>query len=95
MKFIIDSLNIEYPEWGLISYVRDIKCSARGFIISVCDVKYPAWRIYIAVRDSYVYIGGQLSAWFDSDVSMGGEAVAWYEGYELVWGIAFDQSFGE
>ena len=95
MKFIIDLLNIEYPAWGLISYVRDIKCSAREFIIALCDVKYPACRIHIAVRDSYVSMSGQLSSWFDSDVSMGGEAVAWYEGYESVWGIAFDQSFGE
>ena len=95
MKFIIDSLNIEYPAWGIISYVRDIKCSARGFIIAVCDIKYPTWRIHIAVRDGYVSIGGQLSAWFDSDVFVEGEAVAWYEDYESVWGIAFNQSFGE
>ena len=95
MKFNIDSLNIEYPAWGLIGYVRDIKCYAREFIIALWDVKYPACRIYIAVRDSYVSIGGQLSAWFDSDVSMVEEAVAWYEGYESVWGMAFDQSFGE
>jgi len=54
MKFNIDSLNIEYPAWWLIGYVRDIKWSARGFIIALCDVKYPACRIHIAARDSYV-----------------------------------------
>ena len=40
--FIIDPLNIKDTALGLISYVRDIKCYARGFIIAVCDVKYPA-----------------------------------------------------